>query len=504
MKEDSINTKYDILIIGSGLGGLMSGFVLSKHGYKVCILEKNSKLGGTLQAYKRNGRMLGTGMHYIGSLDKGQMMHNIFKYFGLFDGIEYQRMDDNGFDVFNIGGQEIKYPMGLNNLRRKFYDYFPNEKAAIDSYITGIVNTVKEQDVYSLNNPDEAQNSNSSYLGKNAWEYICSLTGNMELRNAMAALNFVYAGRKEATPFYNHALINYYFISSAYRVIGSTQILADRLAEEIKNFGGTIFNRQKVEKFIFDDKKLTGLLTTSGQEFFADNFISNAHPTTTMQWITEGKIKKSYRKRLTGLKNTLSAFSLHLILKPNKVKYRNFNYNFYKNSDVWYASTYNEEHWPEHYFVHWPSDLKNPEYVDNVTILTHMKFEEVEKWKNLPIKRRGEEYENFKKRKAEKLINLVAKQFPEFKENLETYYAATPLSFKDYIGTPFGSMYGTERDFQRPLESYISHKTKIPNLFLTGQNLNLHGMLGVSLSSLITSGEFVGLKKLLKEIREAT
>ena len=142
--------KYDFVIVGSGIGGLMTAFVLSKKGYQVCLLEKNGKLGGTLQAYKRNGRMLGTGMHYIGSLDKGQMMYSIFKYFGLFDGIEYQRMDEKGFDVFNIAGKEIKYPMGLNNLRRQFYNYFPDEKDAIDHYITGLVNTVKEQNVYAL------------------------------------------------------------------------------------------------------------------------------------------------------------------------------------------------------------------------------------------------------------------------------------------------------------------------------------------------------------------
>jgi len=140
--------KYDIIIIGSGIGGLMSAFVLSKHGYNVCLLEKNSKPGGTLQSYKRNGRMLGTGMHYIGSLDEGQMMHSIFKYFGLFKGVEYQRLDDDGFDIFNIAGKEIKYPMGLNNLRNRFYEYFPGETKAIDRYISGIVNTIKAQDVY--------------------------------------------------------------------------------------------------------------------------------------------------------------------------------------------------------------------------------------------------------------------------------------------------------------------------------------------------------------------
>jgi len=278
--------------------------------------------------------------------------------------------------------------------------------------------------------------------------------------------------------------------------------MADRLAEQIKAFGGTILNRQEVEQFIFEDKNLTGVKTKTGESFFADNFISNAHPTTTMKWVPEGKIKKSYRKRMSNLKNTLPAFSLHLILKRNTVKYRNYNYSYYKNKDVWYASSYDEKNWPEHYLIHFPAKTKNPEYVDDVTILTHMKYKEVEKWKDLPFKRRGAEYENFKKDKAEKLLDFVAEKFPEFKENLEDYYVATPLAFKDYLGTPTGSMYGKERDYQKPLESTISHRTKIPNLFLTGQNLNLHGMLGVSLSSLITAGEFVGLKKLLKEVRE--
>lgn len=497
-----MENKYDIIIIGSGIGGLMSAFVLSKHGYKVCVLEKNSKLGGTLQSYKRSGRMLGTGMHYVGSLDKGQMMHNIFKYFGLFDGIQYQRLNEDGFDVFNIGGKELKFPMGMNNYRKNLVQHFPAEEEAINRYVSEIINTVKEQDVYSLQDPSEGKNFESNFLAVNVWEYISSLTKNPDLRNAMAALNFVYAGRKEVTPMYNHALINYYFISSAYRIVGSTQIVADKLAKQIRNFGGTILNKHQVEEFIFDGRKLTGVKTIDGKIFFGDSFISNAHPTTTMRWIPEGKIKKPYRKRLTGLKNTLSAFSLHLILKPNTVKYRNYNYNFYKNNNVWYASTYDEAKWPEHYFVHWPAITLNPEYVDNVTVLTHMKYEEVKKWIDLPIKNRGGEYEQFKKDKAEKLLELVAQKFPEFKENLETYYTATPLSFKNYLGTPTGSMYGTERNYKRPYDSYISHKTKIPNLFLTGQNLNLHGMLGVSLSSLITSGEFVGLKKLLKEVRE--
>ena len=48
-------SKYDIIIIGSGLGGLECGAILSKEGYHVCVLEKNELFGGCFQTYQRSG-----------------------------------------------------------------------------------------------------------------------------------------------------------------------------------------------------------------------------------------------------------------------------------------------------------------------------------------------------------------------------------------------------------------------------------------------------------------
>ena len=61
-------SKYDIIIIGSGLGGLECGAILSKEGYHVCVLEKNELFGGCFQTYQRGGHRMDTGIHYIGSL----------------------------------------------------------------------------------------------------------------------------------------------------------------------------------------------------------------------------------------------------------------------------------------------------------------------------------------------------------------------------------------------------------------------------------------------------
>jgi all-trans-retinol 13,14-reductase len=140
--------------------------------------------------------------------------------------------------------------------------------------------------------------------------------------------------------------------------------------------------------------------------------------------------------------------------------------------------------------------------VDHVSVVTYMKFDEVLNWAHLPVGKRGADYKAFKERKARQLLALVIEQFPEFEEAIEGYTVATPLTYRDYIGSPTGSMYGTLRDYRNALSSYIGARTKIPNLYLTGQNLNLHGLMGVSMSTLLTCSEFVDLQTLLNEIND--
>ncbi len=498
-----MTNKFDIVIIGAGLGGLQSGVILSKKGFKVCVLEKNKVIGGTLQTFPRKGCDFSTGMHYIGSLDKGQMLHRIFKYFNLFDGIEYKKLDDDAFEIFNIAGKEYKYAQGFDAWKVQMHNYFPQEKKAIDNYLARIKAVVDAQDIYVLKDPDANEIQNKDYLRINAYREIQSLTPNRELQNVLAALNFVYAGEKETTPFYVHALINNYFINSSHRVVGKTDQIADSLANAIKQNGGEVLTSKKATAFVFEGDKMTAIETGDGERFYAKDFISNLHPSVTMDLIEEGRIKKSFRNRMNKLNNTLSAFGLHLNLKKDTVKYPNFNYSYYKRNDVWYASYYDEKKWPEHYFLHAPPVTANDKYASCMGLLTHMKFEEVAQWQHLPMHRRGQDYNDWKQEKSEKMIELVGKQFPEIKENIVAYTASTPLTYRDYIGTHDGSMYGTSRDYRNPMGSYVSPRTKIPNLFFTGQNLNLHGMLGVSLSSLLTCGEFIPLKELINEVNNA-
>jgi all-trans-retinol 13,14-reductase len=137
-----------------------------------------------------------------------------------------------------------------------------------------------------------------------------------------------------------------------------------------------------------------------------------------------------------------------------------------------------------------------------------MRYHEVKQWEHtfntISAKEdRGESYDAFKKQKAEKLLDSVEKKFPGLRSHIASYYTATPLSFRDYIGNDDGSLYGVIKDYRDPLKTLISPRTRLPNLYFTGQNLHLHGVLGTAMSAIITTNALLGNDKIIEKIRNA-
>lgn len=67
----------NVIVIGAGLGGLMTGALLSKEGYVVTLLEKNPIIGGGLQCFHRRGVIFETGMHILGGFMPGNNLYKI-------------------------------------------------------------------------------------------------------------------------------------------------------------------------------------------------------------------------------------------------------------------------------------------------------------------------------------------------------------------------------------------------------------------------------------------
>lgn len=220
--------------------------------------------------------------------------------------------------------------------------------------------------------------------------------------------------------------------------------------------------------------------------------------------------RKSYTTRIQNIESTIAAFSLYIVLKPNTFKYLNYNYYHFKDyRNIWDVHNYTQESWPEAYMFSMGINKHSDEFGDSITVMTYMRYEEVEAWAdtfNTVVKKnsRGQTYEAFKARKSEIIINELEKKFPDIRNCIEAVYASTPLSYRDYIGCNRGSMYGYVKDANNPLKSFISPRTKIKNLYFTGQSLNMHGILGVTISGVVTCSEILGGDYLLEKILKAT
>ena len=92
----------------------------------------------------------------------------------------------------------------------------------------------------------------------------------------------------------------------------------------------------------------------------------------------------------------------------------------------------------------------------------------------------------FKAQKTEECLRRAEPFLPGLHQAIDRIYTSTPLSYTHYTLTPFGSAYGIRKDWRSPLTTVLTPRTPLPNLFLTGQNLNLHGILGVSRAALTT------------------
>jgi all-trans-retinol 13,14-reductase len=75
------NNQYHILIIGSGLGGLVGAYILSKNGYKVAVLEKNTQIGGCLQTFNVSAFRSIPACIISVAMQEGEILYRFFKLF---------------------------------------------------------------------------------------------------------------------------------------------------------------------------------------------------------------------------------------------------------------------------------------------------------------------------------------------------------------------------------------------------------------------------------------
>ena len=458
--------KYDVIVIGSGLGGLVCARQLAKQGRSVLVLERQSQPGGCLQSYRRGDFEFDTGLHYVGGLAEGQPLHDAFEQLGLMR-LPWVRLDADGFDRITIGRQTFPMCEG-DHFASTLGEYFPQEKSALRQYV-GMLRQLPPM--------EEA-------VEVNAYDWLSSLFRDPLLINVLSATAMKMELRRESLPLFNLAPSMSSYIQSSWRLKGGGNKIVESLVNDIRSFGGEVVCRAEVKELVEKDGRIVAAKCPNGKTYEGSVFISDVHPQLTFGWLKDSNmVKNIFRRRIQALENTFGIFTASLVLKPNTLPYFNHNKYVFRKANVW---TFHENIGGVDGVMVSCRVPEDDNYARQIDLLTPMPWVLCKHWEHTVIGRRGEIYELQKERLADDCIRLAERVIPGLRDMVEKRYTSTPLTWRDYTLSPCGSAFGIRKDCRQPLLTMLSPKTPVSNLFLTGQSLVLHGLEGVTMTAFKT------------------
>lgn len=484
--------KREVVIIGGGFGGLTCAQALAKEGMKVTVLEKCAVPGGAFQSFCRHGQRLDTGFHYVGGIGEGEVLHPLVTYFGLED-LPWQPLDDEFLEV-HTHGQTFRLHRGYPSFVDHLSADFPEERTALEkivSLMTGINKHIYESILPGQNAFDNI------LMGVSAKTYLEANISNPVLRDLLCG-QCLTTELTDKLPLYSFLQSLNSFIQGSYRLKGGGETLINRLVENVQHLGGEVIMRKTVSQFeVNDDGNICAVKCTDGTTYKADIVVSTLHPSLTIDLIPECKqVRNIYRRRIQRLESTVGMFTVQLEVQPNTIPYLNRSISIIETDNLWNAPCGKEA--PVNTMLINFNVPEEGKFATNIDLLIPMSWDAVSDWEESRLGHRPEEYMAFKQQKAEECIAFALPYVPELKGNIVNYWTSTPLTYRDYTGTQHGSSYGIRKSFDNLLGTLVSPVSPLPNLYLAGQSLMLHGMLGTAMTSMLTCNIICG-KNLLEK-----
>lgn len=495
--------KRTVCIIGAGLGGLFAGAILAHEGLQVTVLEKNTTIGGGLQSFRRFGEVFDTGMHVFGGMQEGGNIRRICEYLGIFDESLFSFVNNDKADRLYVAEDDKTYRIryGRECFVESLSEYFPDQHDNLIRYVEAMFKLSDEVPMFHLRpaSSDFLMHSEDFFLSADA--FIAKYISDVKLRSVVAFMNPLYAGRADTTPAYIHSIVSILCINGPCRFVGGSDLFANKLRDKIESCGGKVFTSEGVKTINTEGRNITSLSTVKGNEYKADYYISDIHPAMLLELFDDKTaLPKAYRNRINEIPNSYSAFTLNIKFKPNTFPYLDHTaYYMERYDEVWNFGC-SERPWPLGFLYMTPPEFNQGEFTNKMIVTVPMTWDHVKQWENTTFGNRTAEYESWKERCADEVIKRIEKMHPNFRDCIDKINTASPLTIRDFYGVKEGCMCGYIKDSKNITLSHIPVVTKIPNLLLTGQCINLHGFCGVPLTAINTSEAILGINYVLNKI----
>ena len=463
MKSD----RYDVIIVGAGIGGLICGNYLAQAGKKVLILEKNNFPGGCCSSFVSNGFFFDSGPHLINELGIKGSFKEVLKELKIYNKKDYIRL--NPLAVFYHGREKYVFKSNYREYIHYFKSKFPEED--LDEFFS-----LMDKGYFYLYNKlknDSYQNFLDKYFKNSEVKlllsaFILHLGTFPERLSAIYALKFI------------RSIVRY----GAFYPQGGMRSISDRLANNLYGNKGKIVFKSEAKEILVKDEEVQGIVDSNNNKFYARVVISNTSPINTFEKLIKPKgITSTVRKKMSNMELSESALVVHIALK-NKMDVfgRKTLYVCIPKRDEGTDRRLYLSKSPSYKpmgFICIPNNIfqikKELKQNNSLIMMTIMYYKPKYFWNR------------YKERFANSMIDNMESVFPGFKNNILFKKITAPDTIEFYTGNNQGVVGGWATTAEQIGFKSFPYEGPIKNLYFTGH----WTYPGVGISSAAISGRNV-------------
>ena len=504
MKSKSSSNEFDVIVIGSGMGGMTTATALSRLGHRVLLLERAQTIGGLTHTFSRDGFSWDVGLHYCGLFGHDEPGDKILDWLSG-ETVKFQSIGTVYDTIHFPDGFEIAVGRPADTYKTELKERLPDNSAEIDAYFEALVSGEEAIRLVSAERsmPETLRSAHrwlnkkkiDRWCGRTTSEVIGECISDPKLAAVLSAQWGTYGGIPEQSSFGIHALIIRHYLEGAGYPVGGAGSIAAGLVPVIESEGSSARPDTMVDEILISDGRAIGVRTISGQEFRAPTIVSAIGAGETVDRLLPLEIsEQEWAVEIAAMKPSICHFEMFLGFEGDieKLGATRSNHWFFESWDTNDGLWTNSENPIQMMFVSFPS-LKDAKHDPGPSHRHTGQFMVLADWSTVAdfVTDDGiedpDKWAAFKDDVQARMLAFFANKFPALAPLVVCRVFGTPLATAKFTAHEKGGFYGLETTPRRIMSDALRPRTPVPGLYLTGQDVLTPGIAGSLFSGMLTA-----------------